>query len=229
MTGTARPSIVPVADHALFVEFVGAPTALDRVSALDAALSCSGAHGLAEVVPAVSGVLVEFDPLVTDHATVERVVREALLAEQVPIPPTRHVVDVCYEPPFAPDLAEVAMSTGLALDQIGEIHSSVTYRVANHGFAPGYTYLVGTPTELALARRPAPGPPIPAGSVIVAGLQCLVIPVAMSTGWFAIGRSPLSVFDPNGDRPSPFDVGDIIEFRSIGADQMPDHHWRSAR
>ncbi|KGJ15850.1 carboxyltransferase domain-containing protein, partial [Paracoccus sanguinis] len=74
------PRYVPVADHALLIEF-GAEiddAVTDRVHALDRALAADPPPGLREAVPAFVSLLVDFDPLETDHAAVARAVEAAL-------------------------------------------------------------------------------------------------------------------------------------------------------
>jgi inhibitor of KinA len=56
---------------------------------------------------------------------------------------------------------------------------------------------------------------IPAGSVIVAGPQCLVTTIDMPTGWSVIGRSPTRVLRPEADQPFLFDPGDRVVFERI--------------
>ena len=216
------PDLVPVADHGVLVRFGDdiAPETLARVRDLADTLTRHPPVGLVEVVPAMTSVLVVFDPLQTDHVAIGDTVT-ANLASAAPRPPGAvHVIDVCYDEPSAPDLAELARLRGLDPADVVEAHLGATYTVGMYGFAPGYAYLAGTPEAIRQARRATPGPPVPAGSVIVAGQQCLVIPVAMSTGWFAIGRSPTRVFDPEAERPFLVDVGDTVVFRRIDADEL---------
>ena len=42
----------------------------------------------------------------------------------------------------------------------------------------------------------------------------------MSTGWFAIGRSPVQVLRNDPEQPFLFDVGDTVSFRRISADEL---------
>jgi KipI family sensor histidine kinase inhibitor len=84
------------------------------------------------------------------------------------------------------------------------------------GFAPGFTFLGGLPDELAISRRATPRPPAPPGSLLIAGGQALITTIAMPTGWYVIGQTPVRFFDPA--RPQPFlaNVGDEIVFERIG-------------
>ena len=63
--------------------------------------------------------------------------------------------------------------------------------------------------------KPAPVRNVPAGSVIIAGPQCLVTTLTMPTGWSIIGRSPTPILLDQPDRPFLFDVGDKVTFERI--------------
>ncbi|WP_273502122.1 carboxyltransferase domain-containing protein, partial [Paracoccus sphaerophysae] len=75
-----EPRLVPIADHALLVEFgsVIDDAVTDRVHALDRALAAAPPPGLREVVPGFVNLLIDFDPLLTDHARLARDVGERL-------------------------------------------------------------------------------------------------------------------------------------------------------
>lgn len=209
---------VPVADHAVLVEF---GTVIDeathaQVLALDRAIAAAPMPGLREVVPAYVNLLVDFDPLLTDHVAVIRTL-EGLLAQATTAPasPALRVVDVCYDADLAPDLQAVAERTGLTPDAVIAAHLAGDYRVFLYGFAPGYAYLAGVPPELRLDRKTAPQRGVPAGSVMIAGPQCLVSTLLMPSGWWLIGRSPTVILSPDPVRPFLFDVGDRVQFRRI--------------
>jgi inhibitor of KinA len=211
------PSVAPIADHAVLVAFDQeiSDATLARIHALDAALSEHPPLGMTEIVPALTHLLVTFDPLVTDHAAITAAVLSNLDATTSRAAGTNHEIDVCYDADFALDLATVAERTGLSESAVIDAHLSGTYTVGMYGFAPGYAYLYGTPTAIEIPRNPTPGPVIPAGSVIIAGQQCLIIPTAMSTGWFALGRCPIPMLTDDPERPFLFDVGDTVTFRRI--------------
>jgi inhibitor of KinA len=211
------PSVVPVADHAVLVAFDQEITdaTLARIHALDAALSRRPPLGMTEIVPALTHLLVAFDPLVTDHDAITAAVFANLDATTTRAAGTIHRIDVCYDADFAVDLATVADRTELSESAVIDAHLAGTYRVGMYGFAPGYAYLYGTPAAIEIPRNPTPGPAIPAGSVIIAGQQCLIIPTAMSTGWFALGRCPIPMLTNDPARPFLFDVGDTVTFQRI--------------
>jgi inhibitor of KinA len=212
------PTFIPVADHALLVQF--ADTISDAVTArvqmLDKAINDDAPMGLSETIPAFVNLLVMFDPLVTDHSGMEQAVRARLSAEAAPKgKSTLHQVLVCYDDDLAPDLIAVADATGLSTDAVVNAHLSGAYTVGMYGFAPGYAYLSGVPEHLQVPRKPAAVRDIPAGSVMIAGPQCLVTTLIMPTGWSILGRSPTEILRNDPDRPFLFDVGDRVQFKRI--------------
>lgn len=211
----------PVADRSVLVVFGDRidPAIHAAVTALDRTISEAGLAGVTESVPAYASLLVQFDPFVTDH---DRIIRDlrALLdhATAQSALPAEWVVEVCYDPEFAPDLPAVAQATGLTKAQVIAAHLAGDYSVFMYGFAPGYAYLAGVPEAIRQPRKPAPMRDVPAGSVLIAGPQCLVSTLTMPTGWWIIGRSPTPILDAGAtDRPFLFDVGDRVRFRQISA------------
>ena len=84
-----------------------------------------------------------------------------------------------------------------------------------YGFAPGYAYLAGVPQAIQLPRKSAPVRNVPAGSVLIAGPQCLITTLTMPTGWWIIGRSRTQILTKNPDQPFLFDVGDSVTFQRV--------------
>lgn len=212
------PRFTPVSDHAVLVEFSESltPEVQDRVRDLDAALALHPLTGLLEAVPGHVALLVRFEPLVTDHATVAAGLRQ-LLETPPPVrgPGRMHQVPVCYDADLAPDLAEIALRCGMETDAVIAAHLAAEYRVAIYGFAPGYAYLSGVPEGLHLPRKTSARRGVAAGSVIIAGGQCLITTLTMPTGWWILGQSPLRVLQDDPDRPFLFDIGDRVQFHRI--------------
>ena len=223
MTGPTpeRPTFRPVADHALLVEFgeVIADDIHAAVLRLDRALNETPVNGVLEAVPAYASLLVDFDPMQTDHAQV-RAALTGLLATATDATgtPALRRIEICYDGDCAPDMDAVARQTGLATDAVIATHLAGDYRVYMYGFAPGYAYLAGVPPDLRLDRKPAPVRGVAAGTVLIAGPQCLVSTLTMPTGWWRIGASPTRILLDNPARPFLFDVGDRVRFRRIGLD-----------
>lgn len=214
------------------VEFAEAisDAANDAVLRLDRALAASPFKGFEEAIPAYVNLVVLFDPLVTDHATVEAHLRACL---EKPVGAARgstvREVTVCYEGEFSPDLAEVAKRTGMSAEAVIAAHLSGDYRVFMYGFAPGYAYLAGVPETIRLPRKSAPVRGIDAGAVVIAGPQCLVSTLKMPTGWWIIGRSPTAILTDDSKHPFLFDVGDHVKFRRIDRAEFDDVMARRQR
>lgn len=213
-----NPIFRPIAERAVLVEFATAldQTAHDAVLRLDQALAAQPFAGFRESVPAFVNLLVEFDPLTTDHPTAITHLRHLLTAKTAPrAQPAQREVQVCYDAELAPDLAAVAEATGMTMEAVINAHLAGDYAVFLYGFAPGYAYLGGVPAPIRLDRKPAPVRDVAAGSVIIAGAQCLVTTLLMPTGWWIIGRSPTRILTGDPARPFLFDVGDKVRFRRI--------------
>lgn len=218
MQSAGWPRFTPVADHALLVSFSESisDAANASVAALDQALEVRPFIGLMERVPAMVSLLVDFDPLLTDHVEVQDHV-ERLLGQPVKGLTAGRLreVEVCYDAELAPDLASVARASGLSVEGVVELHLQAEYRVCMYGFAPGFAYLSGIPAAMQVPRKAAALRDIPTGSVLVAGAQCLVTTLVMPTGWSIIGRSPTRIFTPAEHSPFLFDVGDRVRFTRI--------------
>ena len=212
------PQFRAVADLAVLVEFgdsIG-DAAHDQVTSLDAKLTQTPFPGFTEAVPAFVSLLVYFDAAQTSPAQVELALKSLLATPAIPPPKGKpRQVDICFDPEFCPDLEDVSRQAHLSPDAVVAAHLAATYRVVMYGFAPGYAYLGGVPPALHLPRKASAKRGVAAGSVIIAGGQCLITTLTMPTGWWIIGRSPTRVLLDDPGRPFLFDVGDTITFNRI--------------
>ncbi len=215
---TTYPAYRPVADRAVLVEF-GTQIADDihaQVLRLDRLLAASPPAGVVEVVPAYANLLVNFDPVLTDHASLIAALQDRLHSPDLPTaPPRHHDLGICYDADLGTDLAAVANHTGTSVESVINAHLAAKYRVYLYGFAPGYAYLAGTPPAIQMPRKPAAVRDIPAGRVIIAGPQCLITTLKMPTGWWIVGACPTRILRDDPDRPFLFDVGDTVGFHRI--------------
>jgi inhibitor of KinA len=173
-----------------------------------------------DIVPALTGIALHFDPEHADMPAAPLEAAEHLVRECIGAMPWRATgrvieVPVCYDPEFALDIVEVAGRSGIEPEDIAARHSRSDHRVLMVGFAPGLPYLGGLDPSLALPRRATPRTRVPAGSVAIANLQTTVYPFETPGGWSVIGRTPLVLFDPAREAPSLFSPGDRVRFLAI--------------
>lgn len=207
--------IRPASDRSLLVSF-GESISLDLHHQVLRVLQAFEAvpPGILNLHPAFASVLIDFDPRRWSHAALEDVVRKRLSeSEGVRAAETRTIeIPVRYGGEFGPDLEDVARHTGLAPDEVVQLHSAGCYHVYFLGFSPGFPYLGGMPPELATPRLPSPRKRVPAGSVAIGGSQTGVYPMESPGGWRIIGRTPLRLFDPQAVPPALLRAGDSVRF-----------------
>ena len=215
------PRILPVGDAAFTVEFGDRlDEQLNRqVHTLDAALSAHHFPALVETVPTYRSLLVMYDPLAADEATVratlEATVKELQTQRSTPAGGRLVEILVQYGGKWGPDLEDVATHCGLTPDQVIRLHTAPTYRVAMLGFAPGFAYLFGLPPSLETPRLTTPRTRVEPGSVSIASAQTGVYALPTPGGWRIIGRTPMSLFDPAHDEPFALHAGDRVRFVAI--------------
>ena len=218
------PRFKAVAERGVLVELADAPgpEALALVRALDLALANANIPGVVEVTPGLVNLMVQFDPLETDHKAVMAAVERCFPLRPGAAAALRiHEIPVCYDADLTPDLAAVAAAKDMSEDAVAAAHLSGRYNVDMYGFAPGYAYLSGVPDAIRVPRKPAAARDIPAGSVMIAGPQSIVTTLKMPTGWTIIGRSPVQIMRDDAARPFLFDVGDEIRFVRIARADLP--------
>jgi len=208
---------VPASDHSLLIVF-GDHISLELHQQVLRMQQTLQADGILNLHPAYASILVSFDPLRTDQAAIEEAARE-VGSRPLELSASRRVeIPVCYGGEFGPDLDDVARLSGLQLEDVIATHAGAEYRVYFLGFAPGFPYLGGLPTELSTPRLAEPRRSVPAGSVAIGGGQTGVYPMSTPGGWRLIGRTPLRLFDPTGGAPTLLEMGDRVRFRPIGKD-----------
>jgi KipI family sensor histidine kinase inhibitor len=213
------PRFAPVGDSALSVEFENEidPHVNAMVLALDRAIAASNVPGIIETVPGFRTLLVIYEPEdITFAALIEQV--ELLIHDGLnPLVATGRfwTVPVAYGFPGDGDLTDISEATGLSRDEIIAIHSGAEYQVYIVGFVPGLPVLGGLPASLHLSRRPDPRPGLPAGRVMIGGMQGLIVPMPMPTGYYSVGQTPLRPYVRGAPDPFLFRPGDRIRFRPI--------------
>ncbi|WP_307872356.1 carboxyltransferase domain-containing protein [Dietzia sp. KRD202] len=142
-------------------------------------------------------------------------------------------IDVRYD---GPDLAAVADLAGMSTEALVRTHTSITWRAAFGGFAPGFFYLVdareldaggagvteaaeGPSMESALPAVPrldSPRARVRAGSVGLADRFCAVYPGASPGGWQLLGTTDARLWDLDRPDPALLSPGMAVRFREVG-------------
>jgi KipI family sensor histidine kinase inhibitor len=222
-----EPTATALGDRAVVVRLGSAIDAATGARVLDLAQAIVAAAlpGVVDVVPAYTSVTVHYRwydlPEPARHEPWRWLQQRLLALAAAPAgrgrPPRTIELPVCYLPPHAPDLDDVAARTGLTAAAVVERHAGATYRVAFIGFRPGFPYLIGLDPALAVPRLDTPRARVAAGSVGLGGAQTGVYPAAGPGGWRLIGRTPARLFDPDRDPPSLLAAGDLVRFTPVDA------------
>jgi KipI family sensor histidine kinase inhibitor len=190
----------------------------DEAQRLAVAVRASNWPGVEDVVPAAESLGVLVDPETAAIADVLELAAGMPVADAVG-EPKQLDVEVCFD---GPDMDAVARSAGMAAEELIESLQSELLRVAWLGFMPGFPYLVGLPAALAsVPRLDRPRVQVPAGAFAIANGYAGIYPTASPGGWNVLGRTTLSMFDPERAAPATLAPGDLVRVRSVGALAAP--------
>jgi KipI family sensor histidine kinase inhibitor len=190
----------PVGRHAVLAEVADSAAARSL-----AAYARTARLSVTEVVPGARTVL--FDGVPDPDALSERLA--AWTPGTAAQPGDLVEVAVVYD---GADLEDVAARWGTDVDGVVSRHGAVEYVSAFCGFAPGFAYLSGLPEEYAVPRLDTPRPRIPAGSVGLAGAWCGVYPTESPGGWRLLGRTDVTLWDPQRSHPALLAPGTRVRF-----------------
>ncbi|MBI2189291.1 MAG: 5-oxoprolinase subunit PxpB [Acidobacteria bacterium] len=211
-------------DSALVAELEAVidPAVNARAIAIAAQVRARRIAGVRDIVSTFHSVAVTFDPMAVDT----RALRAALADAAHSVAPSTSgrtiEVPVTYGGDAGPDLADVAAFAGCTPADVIERHASRAYRVYMLGFLPGYPYLAQVDETIAMPRRATPRLRVPAGSVGIAGRQTGIYPRESPGGWQIIGRTSLTLFDPEASSPALLAPGDEVRFVPVSGDVVSD-------
>jgi KipI family sensor histidine kinase inhibitor len=188
-----------------------------QVLALHQALSKDPPAGLLDCVPAALTVLAIFDPART---TARRLAAETALPATGSGPEDGPLINVPVRYDGA-DLADVADRTGLSVDDVVRRHTTPVYTVAFCGFSPGFGYLTGLDTALALPRRQSPRVRVPAGAVAIADRYSGVYPRAAPGGWHILGHTDTPMWMLDQQPPALLRPGCRVRFVAVTSPPAP--------
>lgn len=175
-------------------------------------------------VTSYASLLLIFNPLAIDQYAVRKVIHDTLNSELNPTEDnaseSSKVVElpVYYSEESGPELQLISHNSGLSIEEIIEIHQSLTYRVYAIGFAPGFAFLGQVDERIASPRLSTPRLKVPRGAVGIADRQTAIYPDVSPGGWNLIGLCPTRMFDPDSTPHMPVSVGDEVKFKGISKD-----------
>jgi len=179
-------------------------------------------------ITSYASVLLIFDPLRIDQLKVRRIISETLndtgtSANDTDSSKTKSSIvelPVYYNEESGPELSLISAQSGLSIDEVIDLHQSLTYRVYAIGFAPGFAFLGQVDERIATPRLGTPRLKVPRGAVGIADRQTAIYPDVSPGGWNLIGLCPTRMFDPESTPHMPVGVGDEVRFKSISKEEF---------
>lgn len=186
-------------------------------AALEAQAGQGAFAGILECVASFASLTVHFDP---DEADAEALAQalEALSRADLAVRVTGRAwrLPACFEGEFAPDLAALAQLKGLSEAEVVAALTGARFRVYAIGFQPGFPYMGGLPEALNVPRLETPRLEVPARSVAIALGMCAIYPYVSPGGWWLLGRTPLTLFDPAREAaPALLRAGDSVTWQAV--------------
>ena len=177
-------------------------------------------HGVVNIHPGYSSMLLTLDKTTNIDDTI-RVVENILYVVQNSEPPEEKLVEVpvLYGGNYGKDIQRVVQFSKLSEGEIIQRHQAGNYLVYFLGFSPGFPYLGGMDQDLTTPRIQTPRKRVPQGSVAIAGAQTGIYPFPSPGGWNLIGRTPLKIFNISNPQNSLIQMGNKVQFKSIGEDE----------
>lgn len=219
----AQPCLLPLGDGAVTVQFgddvshEAHALVAGYIHALEQAVATHQLSGVIEWVPAYASVTVIVDDA-SEAAARHR--DAALMAMARSVKPRlaggrSWLLPVCFDADLAPDLAALATTRSMGVDQAVAALTSTEFHVYMLGFMPGFPYMGGLPAELEVPRLSSPRRAVPPRSIAVAGRMCGIYPWPSPGGWHLVGRTPVRPFDVRDPEPALLRAGDRVRFRAI--------------
>ncbi len=171
--------------------------------------------GIREAVPGMTNLLITFITPPRDLEALKAAVLEAWAAgDEWRVAGKTFDIPVIYGGPDGPDLDHVAVTSGLSIDDVVKIHTTVPYTVFALGSHPGYGYLGIIDRRLFIPRRKVPRLRVESGSVSIGGMQTGASASPGPSGWHTIGRAFISFFDHVAEPPAILSPGDTVRFNA---------------
>lgn len=199
-------NILPVGPRALLVEFDDQQMVLSFYAEINRRRQTGWGPSITEVIPAARTLLLDG---LEDPANVANELLGWSPPEHYSLKGPLVEIPTIYD---GWDLDEVARRWGMTRKEAVTTHVSTHFYVAFCGFAPGFAYLLGLPSELSVPRRSTSRSMVPAGSVALAGEHTGIYPRPSPGGWQLIGRTNLVLWDESRNPAALLTPGVQVRF-----------------
>ena len=92
---------------------------------------------------------------------------------------------------------------------------SLEFHLVFYGFLPGFPYLGGLPSGMAIPRKATPSRITQKGSLAIGGDQVGIYPQDSPGGWNVVGNCPIPLLDFTKSPPNRIEPADRIQFFKI--------------
>ncbi len=194
---------------------------LQQVISASDKIKAHNIKGVIEIIPAYASITICFDLCLTDyHQLKEKLKALCLLPELAPLPeyPTVNI-PACYDASLGLDIHSVAEHSGLSVNDVIRLHSEPLYHVYMLGFMPGFLYLGGLDSRIAMPRKAKPRTHIEQGAIGIAGQQTGIYPFTSPGGWQIIACTPTLMFDSSKPFPAIAKPLQTVRFIPISLDE----------
>ncbi|MCG7493258.1 allophanate hydrolase subunit 1 [Thalassobius sp. Cn5-15] len=221
--------VLPLGQTGVLVRFArhASPAATARCLQLRNALATQTIHGVVEVIPSLTSVLLQFDPTQTNRAAVAKAVKARFTPQDtaedaLPAPSRRWHIPVTFGGEFGPQLADFATLSGLSEDAVVTQAQETELRVLAIGFAPGQPYLGYLPPAWQVPRQRDLTPQVPAGAIVTAVRQMVLFCNASTTGWRQIAQTGFRPFLRDRAEAFLLQQGDALCLHHVSHDTYRD-------
>jgi inhibitor of KinA len=219
--------IFPLGDSAITIDLGNriCATLNDKVLAIQQWMTTHPFEGLKDMILGYSSLSILFDPIViqrkqkskvTAFQFVKEKLETAFSESEISYVQNREeiMLPVCYDAPFGPDLSFIAEMKQMSVEEIISIHLSKPYRIYMMGFLPGFAYMGEVDKRIQVPRKQKPEA-VMAGTVGIANGQTGIYPLDSPGGWQVIARTPIKLFDAEGEQPVKLRAGQSVRFHRI--------------
>jgi len=213
-----KPRILLCGDKAIVIEYGNeiSEECNKQIISLHRFLVKEKINGIVSLIPTYRSLLIKFEPTQISFQQLEDILSRFNPKEiEKDFNSSIIEIPVAYGEEFGPDLQYVAEFHSLTNEEVIQIHTEPLYRIYMLGFIIGFAYLGNMSDKIATPRLDKPRTIIPAGSVGIAGAQTGIYPLDSPGGWRLIGKTPVRLYDPQGEKPILLQAGDYVRFKPI--------------